>query len=92
MVKEWTQETVEGFTGSTSCLYRVMKLKDLVLRQRTKIAQLLTIEFEDKIIEFQRMMIITRQSRRYKMNEIGNIYETPMNSVLAELGEYAQFN
>jgi len=44
VVKEMAQETVEGFTGSTSWLYRFTKRKNLVLRQRTKIAQCLPKE------------------------------------------------
>jgi len=63
-----TQDTVEGFTGSTFWLHRFMKRKDLIFRQKIKVAQRLPKEFEDKIIEFQRIMIKMRQSRKYEMN------------------------
>ena len=56
-----------------------MKRKNLVVRQKTKIAQHLPQEFEDKIISFQRMMIRMRQENSYDIQQIGNMDETPMN-------------
>ena len=79
MAKDMPPEQVEGFTGCTSWLYRFMKRKGLVLRQKTKIAQRLPQEFEEKIISFQRMMIRMRRKHNYEMQQIGNMDETPMN-------------
>ena len=70
---------VEGFTGCTSWLYRFMKRKNLVLRQKTKIAQRLPQEFEEQIISFQKMIIRMRKKNKYDMQQIGNMDETPMN-------------
>lgn len=72
-------ENVEGFTGSTSWLYRFMKRKNLVLKQKTKIAQCLPQEFEEKLINFQRVIIRMGQKRNYEMQQIGNMDKTPMN-------------
>ena len=79
MAKEMDPTTVEGFSGCTSWLYRFMKRKGLVVRQKTKIAQRLPEEFEDKIISFQRMMIEMRKKNDYELQQIGNMDETPMN-------------
>ena len=79
IAKDMPPEKVEGFTASTSWLYRFMKRKGLVIRQKTKIAQRLPQVFEDKIIKFHRMMIRMRQTNKYEMQQIGNMDETPMN-------------
>ena len=55
MTQDMPPDQVEGFTASTSWLYRFMKRKGLVVRQKNKIAQRLPQAFEDKIIAFQRM-------------------------------------
>ena len=79
IAQEMPPEEVEDFTASTSCLYRFMKRKGLVIRQKTKIAQRLPQEFEDKIIGFHRMMIRMRQMNNYEIQQLGNMDETPMN-------------
>ena len=79
MAKDMPPEQVEGFTGCTSWLYHFMKRKGLVIRQKTKIAQRLPHEFEEKIMSFQRMMIRMRQENKYEMQHIENMDETPMN-------------
>ena len=79
IVQGMPPEEVEGFTASTSWLYRFMKRKGLVLRQKTKIAQRLPQEFEDKIIGFHRMIIQMRKANNYEMQQIGNMDETPLN-------------
>ena len=79
MAKDMPPDQVEGFTGCTSWLYRFMKRRCLVIRQKTKVAQRLPHEFEEKIMSFQRMMIRMRQENEYEMQHIGNMDETPMN-------------
>lgn len=79
IAREMPPEEVEGFTATTSWLYRFMKRKGLVIRQKTKIAQRLPQEFEDKIICFHRMIIRMRNINKYEMQQIGNMDETPMN-------------
>ena len=73
IAQEMPPEEVEDFTVSTSWLYRFMK------RQKTKIAQRLPQEFEDKIIGFHRMMIRMCQMNNYEIQQLGNMDETPMN-------------
>ena len=79
MTQDMPPDQVEGFTASTSWLYRFMKRKGLVVRQKNKIAQRLLQEFEDKIIAFQGMIIRMRQEKNYDMQQIGNMDETSMN-------------
>lgn len=68
-----------GFTGCTSWLHRFMNRKKLTMRQKTKIAQRLPEEFEESIVNFQRMLIRMRQKNGYEINQVGNMDETPMN-------------
>ena len=77
MAKDMPPDQVEGFTGCTSWLYCFMKRRCLVIRQKTKVAQRLPHEFEEKIMSFQRMMIRMRQENEYEMQHIGNMDETP---------------
>ena len=79
MAQEMNQESVDGFTGSTAWLYRFMKRKNLVFRQKMKIAQRFPQELKEKIINFQRMIIRMKQKRNYEKQKIGNMDETPMN-------------
>ena len=68
-----------GFTGCTSWLYRFMDRKNLTIRCRTKIAQRLPDDYEEKIVQFQKMIINMRKQGVDEMSQIGNIDETPMN-------------
>ena len=79
MAKEMSPEDVEAFTGSPPWLYSFMKRKGLVVRQKTKIAQRLSHEFEEKLISFQKMIIRKRKRNGYKLQQLGNMDETPMN-------------
>ena len=79
MAKEMPPSDVSGFTGSTTWLYRFMKRKNLFVRAKTRIAQRLPQDFDDKIVGFQRMMIKMRKKKDYDLHQIGNMDETPMN-------------
>ena len=67
IAREMPPEEVKGFTATTSWLYRFLKRRGLVIRQKTKISQRLPQEFEDKIIGFHRMIIQMRNINKYEM-------------------------
>ena len=55
-----------------------MKRNNFVLRRRTKIAQKLPRDLEEKITRFHRFIIKTRKNSDYRLEHIGNMDETPM--------------
>ena len=52
-----------------------MEKKNLVLRQKTKIAQKLPADLEDKITNFHKYIIGLRKEYNYPPNQIGNMDE-----------------
>ena len=56
-----------------------MERKDLVIRQKTRIALKLSCELEDKINGFQKYIIKLRQTHNFPLSQIGNMDEVPMN-------------
>ena len=50
-----------------------------MMRQKTKIAQKLSAELDEKVISFQRYVIKKRVEHQYALANIGNMDETPMN-------------
>ncbi|KFD50651.1 hypothetical protein M513_08458, partial [Trichuris suis] len=64
-----------NFKATSGWCSRFMKRKDLVLRQKTKIAQKLPADLDDKVLDFQRYVIRLRR----ELSSIGNMDETPIN-------------
>lgn len=67
----------KDFKATVNWCSRFMKRKNLVLRQKTKIAQKLPADLEDKIIDFHRYVIGLRKEHDYPQCQIGNMDETP---------------
>ncbi len=72
------EQNHEDFTGHATWCFRFMKRKNLVMRTRTKLAQKMPNEFEDKIIEFHRFIINQRKSTNFELSQIANMDETPL--------------
>ena len=69
---------IKNFVASPHWCDRFMKREDLVLRCRTKIAQKLPAELEEKVTSFQRYTINLRKLYGYGLEAIGNMDETPL--------------
>ena len=67
------------FRASAGWCTRFMTRHGLSLRQRTKIAQKLPNDLEDKILAFQKYVIQKRKEIPFEMSQIGNMDETPMS-------------
>ena len=68
-----------NFKATNSWCYRFMQRKSLSLRAKTKIAQKLPKELEEKITNFQRFVINLRKKYDYPLGMIGNMDETAVN-------------
>ena len=55
-----------------------MNRHNLTLRQKTKIAQKLPADFEEKVTKFLSFVIKQRRQRNYALTQIGNMDETPV--------------
>ena len=55
-----------------------MHRNNLVLRQKTKIAQKLPAHYEEKVTNFHRFIIRQRERHGYDLSLIGNMDETPV--------------
>ena len=72
------QSKITDFKGPISWCSRFLKRNDLVLRQRTKLAQKLPEDLEEKITLFQSVVIKMRKKEQYDLSQIGNMDETPV--------------
>lgn len=68
-----------NFKATISWCSRFMERHDLVLRQKTKIAQKLPADLDNKVDSFHRYVIQQRTKHGYALSNIGNMDETPMN-------------
>ncbi|XP_034618018.1 pogo transposable element with KRAB domain [Trachemys scripta elegans] len=66
------------FVASAGWCTRFMNRHGLCLCQRTKIAQKLPRDLEEKIESFQRFIIKYRKEYAFELSQIGNMGETPM--------------
>lgn len=66
-----------NFTATVSWCSRFMKRKNLVLRQKTKIAQKLPADLDEKITNFHKYVIELRKGYDYLQCQIGNMDEVP---------------
>lgn len=71
-------EELKMFKASAGWCSRFMKREGLVLRMRTKLAQKLPAELEEKVMAFHRYTINLRKQNQYGLNSIGNMDETPL--------------
>ena len=55
-----------------------MKRNDLLLRQRTTVAQRLPDDYEEKIVRFHHFVINLRKDYNYPLHVIANMEETPL--------------
>jgi len=69
---------ISNFKCSTQWLSRFLKRHDLSLRRKTKIAQKLPKDLEEKLLSFQRFIIRLRQKNDYPLGMIANMDETPV--------------
>lgn len=67
-----------NFKATAAWCSRFMKRRDLVLRQKTKIAQKLPDDLEEKIMNFQKFIIKMRTNFNFPLSSIGNMDETPV--------------
>lgn len=83
----------KNFKATASWCNRFMKRNNLTLRQKTKIAQKLPSDLEDKIQQFQSFIINHRKQNNYPLAHIANMDETPMffdivgNKTVNKVGE-----
>ena len=56
-----------------------MNKRNLVIREKTKIAQKLPKDLEYKITNFHHFIIQLRKKYKFPLSHIGNMDETPMN-------------
>ncbi|CAM5118805.1 unnamed protein product, partial [Eretmochelys imbricata] len=86
------------FVASAGWCTRFMNRHSLCLCQRTKIAQKLPRDLEEKIESFQRFIIKYRKEYAFELSQIGNMDETPMtfdlpsNRTVTGVGEKTVFN
>ena len=69
---------IEGFWTSKGWIYGFFRRHNLSMRCRTHIAQRLPEDYEDKVTEFQRFIIMQRKRDIYEANQIGNADQTPL--------------
>lgn len=67
-----------NFKASNGWTQKFMKRHGLAIRQRTKIAQKLPNDLEEKIASFHTFIINQRKQINFELSQIGNMDETPM--------------
>ena len=72
------EENSRDFKATNSWCTRFMNRYNLVLREKTKIAQKLPRESDDKITSFHKFVIDLRRKHQYPLKMIGNMDETPV--------------
>ncbi|GFX48072.1 HTH CENPB-type domain-containing protein [Trichonephila clavipes] len=55
-----------------------MALNNLVLREETKVSQILPKNVDNKLVSFQKYVIGLRKQTKYLLSHIGNMDETPV--------------
>ena len=72
------EKNLRNFKATNSWCTRFLRRKNFVLRQKTKIAQKLLEDLEEKITSFHRFIIKRRREMNYDLVHIGNMDETPV--------------
>ncbi|XP_076809503.1 uncharacterized protein LOC143452424 isoform X2 [Clavelina lepadiformis] len=82
--EEWKMEkihltiNISNFKASVGWSQGFLKRHELSIRCRTYIAQKLPSDFEHKLGQFQRFIIIRRVEKKYDFSQIGNADQTPV--------------
>ena len=96
-IKLARKEGIPEFIATPGWCSRFMNSHNLVLRRKTKIAQKLPKELDDKVIKFHKFVIKCRKKNKYDLACIGNMDETPVwfdmpsNSTVHKAGEKTIF-
>lgn len=69
---------LNDFHGMSSWCYRSMKINGLSMRTKTRIAQKMLEDYENKTIAFHSYVINARKETDYEMGQIGNVDEVPL--------------
>ena len=72
------KQNIANFSGTKSWCTRFMKHHGLAIHQKTKIAQKLPNDVEEKIVSFQKYLINARKWDDYELVQIRNMAETPV--------------
>lgn len=86
------REMPRSFGISTNVICLKAKLIAKKSGRRTSVAQKLPKDYEDKLINFQRLIISKRKQHNFELRHIGNADQTPLtfdivtNSTIAEKG------
>uniref|UniRef100_A0A803K4M5 HTH CENPB-type domain-containing protein n=1 Tax=Xenopus tropicalis TaxID=8364 RepID=A0A803K4M5_XENTR len=72
------EKGIQNFTSSPSWCYRFMKRSGLAMRTKTKIAQKMPKEYEEKILSFHKFLIDARKKNQFELSQIGNMDEVPL--------------
>ena len=67
-----------SFKASNGWAQKFMRRHGLAIRQKTKIAQKLPEDLEEKLNAFHRFVINLRKENNFELSQIGNMDETPM--------------
>ncbi|GFS88623.1 HTH CENPB-type domain-containing protein [Trichonephila clavipes] len=68
----------KNFKATFSWFSRFMAHNNLVLREKTKVAQMLLKDMDYKLKSFQKYVIGLRKQKKYSLSHIGNMDETPL--------------
>ena len=69
---------LHNFKASVGWAQRFMLRHQLSVRRRTRIAQKMPSDFEEKLLHFQRFIITKRKLNNYSLSQIGNADQTPL--------------
>ncbi|KAJ7345310.1 hypothetical protein JRQ81_001260 [Phrynocephalus forsythii] len=69
---------IHDFKGTASWCQRFMKRHELRMRTRTRIAQSMPDDYEEKIINFHNFIIKQRKRQNFEIGQIGNMDEVPL--------------
>lgn len=72
-----TEETGD-FTGASHWCFKFMKRNHLSMRTKTKLAQKMPKDYEEKVLAFHAHVIKTRKMMNFDLNQIGNMDEVPL--------------
>ena len=76
---EFAEKKPSDFVASVGWCTRFMSRQKLCVRARTKLAQKLPSQLENKIEVFQRYIIQERKRHDFELSQIGNMDETPVS-------------
>lgn len=72
------QRSDSTFKASIGWCQKFMRRHGLTIRQRTKLAQKLPADLDDKVTSFHKFILKLRYQYAFELSQIGNMDETPM--------------